>query len=382
VSDPATHITAGTRPIQNGVHAGAPSAAGVDVPTVQSHGPLAGWLRFWFTPADPTALHGIRLLSGLLFAFWLLAFAGHQTDLFSLTGWFDATAYKEAGRLPGGPPVPFGWSILYLCGTSTLLVNIVYWTSIVIMLLFAAGVATRLTSVLAWVIVVSFVANPALSFDADFLLVVLAFYLMVGYVLFGQWSRPLSATERLLGPAEGNVVALFRRGRGTPVPSYAANLAVRLLQVHFALIVVVCALHKLQISDWWSGVAFWYPLFPPLRTNLASVRTTVGVWYVEMLVLSLAGYLTLAWQLGFPLFAWRRRWRPVLIGGSLLGWLGCLFIYGLPLFGPVFVIASLGFVPSAQWRQSLRRLGNLIHPTTGQLQPAVAGVDKSSKVGR
>ena len=48
-------------------------------------------------------------------------------------------------------------------------------------------------------------------------------------------------------------------------PSIAANLTVRLVQVHFAIVLVVSGLHKLQFGDWWSGVAWWYPLNPPFE---------------------------------------------------------------------------------------------------------------------
>src|SRR5262245_41232597 len=81
-----------------------------------STGWLSGWARFWFTPVAPVGLHWVRVLSGLLFLSWLLPFAGHQTELFSLSGWFDRQAYQEMSQLPDGAPFPTGWSLVYLCG--------------------------------------------------------------------------------------------------------------------------------------------------------------------------------------------------------------------------------------------------------------------------
>jgi hypothetical protein len=382
-----TQITPHVSPPSTAIKSAARQAADVPVhlPEVRSRGAVQAWLHFWFIPVDATGLHALRLLCGLLFALWLLLLAGHQVAFFSLSGWLDVLAYKQAAQLPGGPPAPFGWSILYLCGTDETLVNTVYWCSIGVLLLFAAGVATRITSVLTWVIVVSFTANPVLRYDADSLLVVLAFYLMVAYVLLGQWSRSLVPLERAIGSTEGGILALFRRkpaGQAQPTPSYAANLAIRLLQVHFALIMVTAGLHKLQSSDWWSGVAFWYPMHPPLTTTFDSIKgTTLHTGQAILMALSLGAYATLAWQLCFPLFAWRRGWgRFVLLGGAALGWAGSIFIWQLPLFGPVFAIMSLAYLTPDEWHRLIDQLQRWGCGLTGRLQRAsAAGVTKPSK---
>src|SRR5205807_2429509 len=107
--------------------------------------------------------------------------------------------------------------------------------------------ATRITSVLTWVFVISFVANPATHFDADFLLVILAFYLMIGYVLLGQWTEDPAPLDRFVGSGE-TFLTPWREVPGG-YSSYAANLTMRLLQVHFAIIVVTSGLHKLQFGD-------------------------------------------------------------------------------------------------------------------------------------
>ena len=165
----------------------APSASAVTVSQKR------GWTSFWFSAVDPIGLHRMRFLAGLLFLAWLLPLTGHQGELFSLEGWFDRAAYLEAAdpaQFPGGPPAPIGWSLIYLFGTNTILLNAFWWASIAVLVLFTLGVATRITSVLTWLIVVSFLATPAASFDADFLLAMLAFYLMIGYVFLGVWSAP------------------------------------------------------------------------------------------------------------------------------------------------------------------------------------------------
>jgi hypothetical protein len=294
-------------------------------------------------------LNVVRLVAGLVFVAWLLPLASHVDALFGLDGLFDRQAYREAAGIAGGPPQPFTWSILYLCGSNALLVNAVYWVSITVLVLFTAGLWTRLTAVLTWLIVASFTASPAFGSDADALLLILALYLMVVYLLLGLTDRDQFLASRLLG-ARGTFLLGRRPGRADAPEraSVAANVALRLLQVHFAIVIFVSGLHKLQFGDWWGGFALWYPLHPVMETTASTVSTPDAL---SSSLLGLAGYAVLAWQIGFPAFAWRPRWRPVLLGGALLGGLGCAFLYRVPVFGPAFFAGCLSYVSAKEWQR-------------------------------
>ncbi len=322
------------------------------------------WTRFWFTPIPITGMKMLRVASGLLFCFWLLSFVGHQAELFSLNGWFDEAAYKETLRRqrlaerpvvpgvdlpePSIAPAPIGWSVLYLAGNSDQAFQILYWASIVVLVLFTLGIGTRVTGVLTWIIVVSFLANPAISYDADYLLGILAFHLMLGHLFTGVWNGNRSFLGLVFGPCDQMI---FSRPGGEPRVSIAANFMMRLLQVHFAIIIVTSALHKLQIADWWAGVALWYPLHPPFQTTAEGLKGEAANASVTLFLLSAMEYAVLAWQLGFPFFAWRsgRRWRVLLFGGAAIGWAGSLLLYKLPLFGPFVFIACLSYLLPEEW---------------------------------
>lgn len=315
--------------------------------TMARTGLWGSWVRFWFTPTDPTGLHVLRILTGLLVLSWLLGFAGQENALFGLRGWFDTQAYKDASRLQntGSMPAPITWSLVYVCGEDETLVTVLYCSSIAAIVLFTAGLATRITGVMTWLAVASFTANPAISYDGDVLLLMLTFYLMVGYVLLGWRSRPGWSLGRLIGGWDCLLVGPADKPR-----SAAANLAVRLIQIHFAIIVVVSALHKLQSGDWWSGTALWYPLFPPFKAKLAEIRELAPRRDFYLVVLSLATYAVLIWQLAFPFFAWRQGWRVVLLGGAVIGWVGAAFMYKLPIFGPAYFIAALSYLTEEEWQ--------------------------------
>ncbi len=263
------------------------------------------------------------------------------------------------------------WSLAYLCGDNVALLNALWFAALGVFVLFMLGIATRITSVLTWLFVVSFVANPATLFDADWLLVILAFYLMVGYVLLGQWNGQKTARNRLicnrgtcLSPWSNTHVA---------APSYAANLAIRLIQVHFAIVFMTSGLAKLQSGYWWGGAALWFPLHEPFGMTVDRLRAEAPNRELMLFFLSLAQYLMLAWLIAFPFFAWKPRWRSLVIGGGAIAWLSSIFVYGEPLFGPVYFIACLSFLSPAQWQRLTARIwsrGTVKNQRLATSQPA------------
>jgi hypothetical protein len=296
----------------------------------------------------------------LLFIAWLLSFLGHQAEFFSLNGWFDVEAYREVQRTQNLAPAPIGWSLLYLAGENAQTFQMMYWGSLAVLTLFTLGIATRITGILTWVIVVSFLANPATSYEGDYLLGILAFYMMIGHLLVGQWNGNLTIAERILGSRYDFVFASWLFPHTDRPVSYGANLLMRLLQIHFAIIIVTSALHKLQIAEWWAGVALWYPLHPTFKTTLESLRAEAPNRGSTLFVLSALQYGVLAWQLCFPAFAWRGGWwRGVLVGGAALGWAGTFFVFRLPLFGPFVMLGALSFLRPDEWAWALARLRSL-----------------------
>jgi hypothetical protein len=377
-------------------------------PRPPSEPPTSAWTRFWFSPTPATGLHVLRVLTGLLCLLWLLPLAGHIDSFYGLAGWFDAQAFRDAAKLPElDRGLPNGdWGIQYLAGTNPTALTVIYWTAIGVLVLFTLGIATRITSVLTWVIVVSFLSNPAMEYDADAFLAMFAFYLMVGYLFMGLMHGGLSLHERILGGCNTLFLGRSRRADGQQNVSVASNLALRLLQVHFAIAIVTTGLHKLQFGDWWAGFALWYPTYPPGSTTVAAAREHAADLQTFLFTISFAAYAMLAWQIGFPLFAWRRRWaaetpgddatplqkvagwligpRTILFGGAFVGCLGLMFLYQLPLLGPALVIGCLSYVSPEdwQWLANLRRrtvrdaeasAPAIHHPPAASRQPSPAG---------
>src|SRR5260221_162690 len=85
---------------------------------------------------------------------------------------------------------------------------------------------------------------------------------LVGTIL--KWTAILSLAERFLG-ARADVVSAQRIFPTLPAErpaSHGVNLIMRIMQIHVAIIIVTSGLHKLQMSEWWTGIALWFPLNP------------------------------------------------------------------------------------------------------------------------
>jgi hypothetical protein len=233
-------------------------------------------------------------------------------------------------------------------------------------LLFLLGVATRLTGVLTWLAICSFSANPLIEGDADVFLRMLTFYLMIGYLLIGQGEQRISSISRLLAPFD---YFLFRKedSSGQQLSS-AATVALRLIQIHFAIAVVIMGLHKLQMAEWWGGVALWYPLNVPSETTRETLRRwgTGSQRDYYLTVISIATYLLLAWQISFPTFAWRKglcRW--LLMIGAIVGCFGSTLLYQIPVFGPVFLVCCLAYLTDEEWQKAVSPLLRLLGRGSG-----------------
>ena len=126
-------------------------------------------------------------------------------------------------------------------------------------------------------------------------------------------------------------------------------------------------------------MAPWFYLNPPFHITLEEAHSYSPQAEIYLTLASLASYSVLAWQLGFPAFAWRQRWRPVLLGGAALAWLVCVFFLPLPLFGPIMVVSCLGFVSSEDWRRWGSLLARL--PIPGRLCAAISGTPPTLTAG-
>lgn len=287
------------------------------------------WNDFWFRPSDPTRVSLLRIGVGLVALLHIAAYSG------DLVRWFGADGLlpmETVDALLGGGakfhPTYFSFAvspttlwILHACG------------------LFAAlsltlGLFSR-TAAAATAIATLALANraPIISGQVEPVLSFMLLYLCVAP------AGARFALDTLLRP-------LFRE---TPLaffaqpnhPSVAANLSLRLMQVHFAAFYLMMALSKTYGDAWWDGAAAWHLLAQTHSRpmDLSSMRGN------EFLLNAWTHWI--AWtQLLFPFLVWNRFARPVILAAAALMWLMLLPLTGLTSFCLLMLVGLLCFLPA------------------------------------
>lgn len=319
---------------------------------------LRGWNRFWFAAVDPTGLGFMRICCGLLVFYNTLVYS---YDLMSYVGpnsWLDVPTqnYLRKDYPVVYPPdnwtdqvqTPregsFLWSIFYHVRDPFWVVTI-HVSILIVLLLFTVGLWTRVTSVLAWVGAMQYVERVQTQlFGQDTMLIILLLYLMIGNsgaaLSVDRWLE-LRRERREQG----------RRADLTLKPSWSANFALRLVEVHFCIIYLVSGSSKLLGAAWWNGTALWLCLanynFAPMRVGLYDQALTFLCNYRPLWEICLTSgvVFTLFTEIGFTFLVWGRRWRPFMVTCSILMHLGIGLIMGLTVFSLLMLTMVLAFVP-------------------------------------
>jgi hypothetical protein len=296
------------------------------------------WHRFFFTPADPAPLGLIRIIVGSL-SIWSLFTLGLdelQSNLGS-DGWVSPDAlrvfwseWKDAPRV---------WS-LWLFMPDRLL-TVVWAACLVVLIAYTLGLASRITSVLAWAIMVSTSRRvPVLYFGFDQAILSWMLYLAVT----GSSGQAL-ALDRLIARRR----AAGETGSGRiHAPTVSANLALRLIQLHLCLIYAVAGLAKLQGRVWWNGDAVLMILLAP------EYRVGNYLWLAAYpRFLNFLTHATVALEVLYPVLVWVRVLRPLVLIGMIALHVGIDLTMGLREFSLAMIAGNVAFVSGAWLRGTL-----------------------------
>lgn len=330
---------------------------------------LQTWDAFWFSKSDPSTLAFMRLCCGLLvfyvhltYSWELLSFVGpeawvdkelsdhiqREIPVYSLPwDWSDQTTLVGQGN--------YYWSIFHHVTNPAWIVAI-HVVFVLAPLLFGLGLFTRCTGILTWIAAMSYVqraTNTVFGLDTMMMIV-------LAYINIGPSGATLSLDRWLQ----------VRRARklGLPIPevepSYAANFAIRMTQIHFCIIYFATGTSKLLGSTWWAGTSLNLVLLNPAFTPLESrpyyemmkfLATSRLLWEVVMT----AGIVyTLIVEIAFPFLVWDRRWRWLLICCSVMLHLSIGLTMGLVTFSLMMMIMVSSFIPPEVTRGIITDLGD------------------------
>jgi hypothetical protein len=367
---------------------------------------VAGWKAFWFTPADPTVLGMIRIGTGFVLLYILIVSTPLLPVLYAPDGWVDLrTTDLFRHEMPWTLPRPdwdpppemeptpppmlrpelargaeakaysLRWNInpafTYDMGqdvfsqwfhiTDPRWMLMVHGLAIFVAVLFTLGVGTRVVSVLAWVLAMGYIHRAqAALFGMDTMLALLLLYLMLAP------AGAALSVDRLIQRFRVSLGALSKHQPIpllTPRPSVAANVVLRLLQVHFCMIYLASGASKLQGAAWWNGTAVWQTVsnyeFAPVHFAFFTTLlrwSAADRWVWETINFIGGSAFTLALELGLPFLIWYPRWRWLMITGAVMLHTGIALMMGLTAFSLLMMLILLSFVPTAAVKGLIERL--------------------------
>lgn len=209
---------------------------------------------------------------------------------------------------------------------------------------FMVGWQTRVTSVLTWLIGLSYInrAQPYL-FGQDTMMNLAHFYLMMS-PCGARWSVDRNLQKRR-AIAAGEPVPPVR-------PSVSAGFILRVFQIQYCLMYMSAGLSKLKGPSWWNGTALFGCLnnaeFSPMHIK---VYRDFLYWLCSHrvayeLVNSGVVIYTLLLEISFPFVVWTPL-RPVMVAGALILHTGISFLMGLNAFGLYMFALLLAWFPAA-----------------------------------
>jgi hypothetical protein len=369
------------------------------------------WNRFWFRPADPTPLCLIRIVGGLIVLYVHLAYSYDLQAFFGRNAWLDLRFIDRMRHDAPVVGVPFGWDdeplpdlrnldtdtreyvlewgslpkqrvsqghnwwSIWFHVTDPHGMKVVHVCILAIMFLFAVGFATRITGVLTWAAILSYIQRgPNTLFGMDTIMIVVVLYLVIGP------SGATLSVDRLISRWWANYRA--RRAGLPPIelpplaPSVSANLAVRLLQVHICIIYMASGLSKLLGAAWWDGTAVWgtmaNPEFSPMQYKLYMdflrfITSHRWLWHV---VITSGTAFTLVFEISFAFLVWNSRLRWTMLVAAVMLHLGIALLMGLVTFSMMMLTMVLAFIPAEAIHQLFRQLSR--REVSWSLTPAEA----------
>jgi len=306
------------------------------------------WNRFWFTPADPAPLCGLRLLAGLLSLYYVASFSTDLTRWFAADGLLTTETVRQLTSpetSDSGAPASFHWSYLNYAKKPFEL-WIVHLLGLAVLALFTAGLWTRVTSVLALVVVLSYVHRaPMINGQFEAVLT-----MMLAYLAIGPSGRLWSVDAWLASRREPPAGSLASSEEG----SVLANISLSLLQCHLAALYMLMCLTQLggaydgeNGATWWRGEAIWWLLAKSESrlVDLTFLHTATG------------RYVVAAWthaivygELAFALLIWKPLARPLLLVLAALAWVSLIPVTGLVSYCLAMIVANLAFLDAETWR--------------------------------
>lgn len=291
------------------------------------------WHQFWFQPADPLMIGVIRALTG-----WMLFYNLAVWSL-DLEAFFGDHGLQPLEAVRAIYKDQFVFSFWLWIGDDWLWP--VHCLCLAISALFCVGMFSRVTSVLSFLITISYSQRvPIANFGFDQILGLLCLYLCLAPSGAAFSADAWLRNRRLRRTGQPVVIQRFS----------SARMAMRLIQLHLCAIYLWAGLSKLKGPSWWTGEALWRVI---ANEEYQTIDLTWLAW-IPWLPYVIA-HITIAWEVYFIAAVWHPRLRPLVLTIGVFMHLGIGAFFGMWTFGLIMTFAYLAFSDPDLWRRRLEK---------------------------
>lgn len=283
---------------------------------------LGPWGRFWFGELDARPIGLMRIIVGVIVA-WILAERIPPAETtFSHRGWLS---HEAALQLMD----PWHWSLFHLYD-GPVAVQLTLAVGALAALCFAAGLLTRVTGVVAFVVLASMqVRNPAVLYGADSVVRIWFFYLLLAD---SGAAYSIDGVRRRLARGEPGFMA---------APPTLQAWPVRLFQFQVATVYLLTGINKAYGTDYHEGTALWLAVANPTYSRFFVLEPLYAALYPFLV---LGTKITLYWEMALPFMVPFRRTRIVALGFGVMVHGAIFLLLDIEWWGPIMITSYLAFI--------------------------------------
>jgi hypothetical protein len=316
------------------------------------------WNRFWFSPAEALPACVLRLVVGVLAAAHFLDLGYRINVWYANNGAVPPVAVRRLLELTAsGEEFRYTYLNAFPASSGSW---IVHGLAIVVAIAFAVGFLTRISGILTLAATLAYVHRfPQVGGHIE---PVLCF--LIGYLCITPSGSRWSVDSRLFGAApKGSLLPLVLGAADAPI---AANIGLRLVQVHLAMFYAMMGLTKLYGDAWWEGTAIWI-LLAQTQSRPLDLTGIRRLGQAGEYLLNFWTHAIVYFELAFGILIWTRIGRPILLWLSVLIWLSVIVATGHVLFGLTMLGANIAYLPAGVFEPLARR-----SELTGATAPALS----------
>ncbi len=272
--------------------------------------------NFFFEPLSPKIFGYYRISIGFIA---LLLCILLYPDLYLLFGQNGLVIWDISDNL-ANPLQPTIGRLYKFIGEknvdASLFLNVLFGSYIFVLISFTIGFYTRVMSILAWLLHLTFINTCRFgSYGVESLLNVALFY----SIFF-----PCGAAK-----------SLDNYGKSVPPNSYS-RLCLRVLQIQMCIIYASSGIEKCFGEEWWNGNAVWFSL---TEEQFSQFDFT---WISKFpIVVKVLGWWTIISETGYSIFMWIKKTRQLWLINILMLHLGIGIFMGLYSFALIMIILNI-----------------------------------------